>query len=238
MVADSFFPLSGPPAVAVSIHGIERIRHGNPFIGELVGGTGMSYLRSPFPSLLVPIEADMDCGAVTTLQDQQIHLPPDRVSAQHWVYGVVLRALSHVGCPSSAVLCRAARRSPPPLLSVSELRYLRKELLPILCKLLYGARCLWRLRCQEVFQPVSGFTFMSCYGHSPRVIHLGIASYLSSQGRADPSPAPGPSPSALSDGASFILVDAAEGIEEADLPFPPAAAELHAAVPFNGDSLV
>jgi hypothetical protein len=79
---------------------------------------------------------------------------------------------------------------------------------------------------------------MSCYRHSPRVIQLGIASYLSSQGKTDPSPAPGPSPSALSDGASFILVDAAEGIEEEDIPFPPAAAELHAAVPFNGDSLV
>jgi hypothetical protein len=60
----------------------------------------------------------------------------------------------------------------------------------------------------------------------------------SSQGEADPSPVPGPSPSALSDGASFILVNAAEGIEEEDLPFPPAAAEMHAAVPFNGDSLV
>jgi hypothetical protein len=92
MVADSFFPLSGPPAVAVIIHGIERIRHGNPFIGELVGGTGMSYLRSPFLSPLVSIEADMNSGEVTSLQDQQIHLPPDQVSAQHWVYGAVLRA--------------------------------------------------------------------------------------------------------------------------------------------------
>jgi hypothetical protein len=126
----------------------------------------------------------------------------------------------------------------PLLLSVSELRYLRKELLSILCKLLYGARCLWRLRCQEVFQPASGFTFMSCYRNSPRVIQLGISTYLSSQGGADPFPAPGSSPSALSDGASFILVDAAEGIEEDDLPFPPAAAEIHAAVLFNGDSLV
>jgi hypothetical protein len=47
-----------------------------------------------------------------------------------------------------------------------------------------------------------------------------------------------PRPSALLDEASFILVDAAEGIEEVDLPFPPAAAELLAAVPFNDDSLV
>jgi hypothetical protein len=92
MVADSSFPLSGPSAVAVIIHGIERIRHGKPFIGELVGGTDMSYLRSPFSSLLVGIEADMDCGAVTTLQNQQIHLLPDQVSAQHRVYGAVLRA--------------------------------------------------------------------------------------------------------------------------------------------------
>jgi hypothetical protein len=126
----------------------------------------------------------------------------------------------------------------PLLLSVSELRYLRKDLLSILCKLLYGARCLWRLRCQEVFQPASGFTFMSCYRHSPCVIQLGIASYLSSQGGADPSPAPWPIPLALSDGASFILVDAAEGIEEEDLTFPPAAAEIQAAVSFNSDSLV
>jgi hypothetical protein len=139
---------------------------------------------------------------------------------------------SLVGCSSSEVLSRAARRS------FSELRYLRKELLSILCKLLYGVRCLWRQRCQEVFQPASGFTFMSCYRHSPRVIQLGIASYLSSQGGADPSPAPWPSPSALSDGASFILVDAAEGIKEEDPPFPPAAAEIHADVSFNGDSLV
>jgi hypothetical protein len=104
--------------------------------------------------------------------------------------------------------------------------------------ILYGARCLWRLRCQEVFQPASGFTFMSCYRHSSRVIQLGIALYLSSQGGADLSPVPGPSPSALSNGASFILVDAAEGIEEEDLLFPPAAAEIHAAWAFNGDSLV
>jgi hypothetical protein len=92
MVADSSFPLSNPPAMAVIIHGTERIRHGKPFIGELVGGTGMSYLRSPFPSLLVPIKTDMDCGAVTTLQDQQIYLPPNQVSAQYRVYGAVLRA--------------------------------------------------------------------------------------------------------------------------------------------------
>jgi hypothetical protein len=92
MVADSSFPLSSPPAVAVIIHGLERIQHGNPLIGELVGGTGMSHLRLPFPSPLVPIEADMDCGAVTTLQKQQIYLPPDQVSAQHRVYGAVLRA--------------------------------------------------------------------------------------------------------------------------------------------------
>jgi hypothetical protein len=57
-------------------------------------------------------------------------------------------------------------------------------------------------------------------------------------GGADPSPSPWPKPSALSDRASFILEDAADGIEEEDLPFPPAAAEIQAAVSFNGDSLV
>jgi hypothetical protein len=61
MVVDSSFPSSGPPVVAVIIHGIEHI-HGNPFIGELVGDTGISHLRSPFQSPLVPVEADMDCG--------------------------------------------------------------------------------------------------------------------------------------------------------------------------------
>jgi hypothetical protein len=73
---------------------------------------------------------------------------------------------------------------------------------------------------------------------SPRMIQLGIALYLSSQGGADPYPSPWPRPSALLDGASFILEDAAEEIKEDDLPFFPAAAEIQAAVSFNGGSLV
>jgi hypothetical protein len=89
MVAESSFPCSGPPAVIV--HGIKPIRHKNPLIGELVGGTGMFHLKPPFRFSLEPIEAGMDCGAVTALQDQHIYLPPDQVSAQHRVYGVVLR---------------------------------------------------------------------------------------------------------------------------------------------------
>jgi hypothetical protein len=91
MVAESSFPCSGPPAVAVIVHGIKPIRHKNPLIGELVGGTGMFHLRPPFRFFLEPIEADMDCGAVTALQDQHIYLPPDQVSVQHRVYGVALR---------------------------------------------------------------------------------------------------------------------------------------------------
>jgi hypothetical protein len=70
------------------------------------------------------------------------------------------------------------------------------------------------------------------------MIQPSIASYLSSQGGVDPSPALRPRPSALSDGASFILEDEAEGIKEDKLPFFPAAAEIQAAVLFNGDSLV
>jgi hypothetical protein len=82
------------------------------------------------------------------------------------------------------------------------------------------------------------YVYVVCYRHSPRVIQLGISSYLSSQGEANPSPVPWPSPSALSDGASFILVDATEGIKEENLSFPPAVAEIHADVSFNDDSLV
>jgi hypothetical protein len=90
VACDKFDPGNSPPAAAIIIKGIERIKLLNPFLGELIGGIAVSYLRSSFPN---PITADMDCAAVINLQDQQSHLPPKRASDQKRLNGALLRAL-------------------------------------------------------------------------------------------------------------------------------------------------
>jgi hypothetical protein len=77
VACDKLDPGNSPPATAIIIEGIERIKLLNPFLGELIGGIAMSYIRSSFPN---PIIADMDCAAVINLQDQQSHVPPERAS--------------------------------------------------------------------------------------------------------------------------------------------------------------
>jgi hypothetical protein len=90
MVATSCFsPLCVPPAVAVIITGIGCIPHINPFLGELIGGLAMAYLRSFY---LHPIAGDIDCESVTRLQDQQKKLTPEQSQLQGRVYGLILRA--------------------------------------------------------------------------------------------------------------------------------------------------
>jgi hypothetical protein len=65
MVATSAFsPLSVPLAAAIIITGIGRIPNINPFLGELIGGLAMAYLRAFY---LHPIVADMDCESATRL---------------------------------------------------------------------------------------------------------------------------------------------------------------------------
>jgi hypothetical protein len=91
MVAcDKFDPGNSPPAAAIVIEGIERIKLLNPFLAELIEGIAMSYIRSSFPN---PISADMDCAAVINLQDQQSYLPPEWALDQKRLYGALLRAL-------------------------------------------------------------------------------------------------------------------------------------------------
>jgi hypothetical protein len=90
MVATSaFFPLYVSPAVAVIITGIGRIPNIIPFLGELIGGLAMAYLRAYY---LHPIAADMDCKSVTRLQDQQKHLIPEQSQSQGRVYSLILQA--------------------------------------------------------------------------------------------------------------------------------------------------
>jgi hypothetical protein len=90
MVATSaFFPLSVTPAAAIIITGIGRIIHINPFLGKLIGGLTMAYLRAFY---LHPIAADMDCESVTRLHDQQKHLSPEQSQSQGRVYGLLLQA--------------------------------------------------------------------------------------------------------------------------------------------------
>jgi hypothetical protein len=90
VACNKFDPENSPPAAAIVIEGIERIKLLNPFLGELIGGIAMSYLRLSFPN---PTTADMDCAAVINLQDQQSHSPPERASDQKRLYGALLRAL-------------------------------------------------------------------------------------------------------------------------------------------------
>jgi hypothetical protein len=90
VACEKFDPGNSPPAAAIIIEGIERIKLLNPFLGEMIGGIAMSYLRSSFPN---PITADMDCAAVINLQDQQSHVPPEQASDQKRMYGALLRAL-------------------------------------------------------------------------------------------------------------------------------------------------
>jgi hypothetical protein len=85
-----FDPGKSPPAAAIIIEGIERIKLLNPFLGEMIGGIAMSHLRSSFSN---QITADMDCAAVINLQDQQSHMPPEQASDQKRMYGALLRAL-------------------------------------------------------------------------------------------------------------------------------------------------
>jgi hypothetical protein len=40
-------------------------------------------------------------------------------------------------------------------MTIHELRYLRKVFIPVLAKLLHGARFFWLLRCSEAFSPAS-----------------------------------------------------------------------------------
>jgi hypothetical protein len=82
-------PLSIPPAAAVIITEIGRIPHINPFLGELIEGLAMAYLRSFY---LHPIAGDLDCELVTRLQDQQQKLTPEQLQSQGRVYGLILRA--------------------------------------------------------------------------------------------------------------------------------------------------
>ena len=92
MIADeSFDPEVTPPAVAVIIEGIERLPHLNAFIGELIGGIAMVYLRSHF---LTPILGDMDCKSVIDLQARK-DLSSSRRSddAPKRPYGLLLQAL-------------------------------------------------------------------------------------------------------------------------------------------------
>jgi hypothetical protein len=44
VACDKFDPGNSPPAAAIIIEGIERIKLLNPFLGELIGGIAMSYL--------------------------------------------------------------------------------------------------------------------------------------------------------------------------------------------------
>jgi hypothetical protein len=89
MVATSAFsPLSVPPATAVIITGIGCIPHINPFLGKLIGGLAMAYLRSFY---LHPITGDMDCKSVIRLQVQQKHFSPEQSQSQEQVYGLILR---------------------------------------------------------------------------------------------------------------------------------------------------
>jgi hypothetical protein len=64
MATSAFSPLSVCPAVAIIITGIGRIFNINMFLGELIGGLAMAYLRAFY---LHPIAADMDCESVTRL---------------------------------------------------------------------------------------------------------------------------------------------------------------------------
>jgi hypothetical protein len=90
MVATSAFsPLSVLPATAVIITAIGRIPHINPFLGKLIGGLAIAYLRSFY---LHPIAGDLDCESVTRLQDQQHKLTPEQSQSQGRVYGLILRA--------------------------------------------------------------------------------------------------------------------------------------------------
>jgi hypothetical protein len=90
MVATSAFsPLSVSPAAAVIITGLGHNPNINSFLGKLIGGLAMAYLRAYY---LHPIAADMDCESVTHLQDQQKHLTPEQSQPQESVYGLNLQA--------------------------------------------------------------------------------------------------------------------------------------------------
>jgi hypothetical protein len=113
-----FFPLSIPPVI---ITGICRIPHINPFLGELIWGLAMTYLRSFY---LHPIAGDMDCESVTRLQDQQQELTPEQSQSQGRVYGLILRAFlrgkgrmqygkSHPEKPRAATATRSGRPAIP-----------------------------------------------------------------------------------------------------------------------------
>jgi hypothetical protein len=64
-------------------------------------------------------------------------------------------------------------------MSNHELRYLRKVFLPVLAKLLHGARCLWLLRCSEAFSPASGYSSMTSTRLSPHSTQFSISSFMS-----------------------------------------------------------
>jgi hypothetical protein len=49
----------------------------------------------------------------------------------------------------------------------------------VLAKLLYGARCLWLLRCSEAFPPASGYSSMTSTRLSPHSSQLPISSFMS-----------------------------------------------------------
>jgi hypothetical protein len=122
MVATSAFsPLSIPPAATVIITKIGRIPHIDPFLGELIGGLAMAYLRSFY---LHPIARDMDCESVTRLQDQQQKLTPEQSQSQGRVYGLFLRGKgrtqppiqygeSHPEKPRAATATRPGRPAIP-----------------------------------------------------------------------------------------------------------------------------
>jgi hypothetical protein len=95
VATSAFSPLSVPPATAVIITGIGRILRINPFLGKLIGGLAMAYLRSFY---LHPIAGDMDCQLVTRLQDQQKKLSPEQSQSQGRVYGLILLAFLQGKC--------------------------------------------------------------------------------------------------------------------------------------------
>jgi hypothetical protein len=64
-------------------------------------------------------------------------------------------------------------------MSIYEPRYLRKVFIPVLAKLLHGARCLWLLRCSELFPPASGYSSMTSTRLSPHSTQLTISSFMS-----------------------------------------------------------
>jgi hypothetical protein len=74
------------PAAAVIITGAEHIPHINAFLGELIGGTAMSFLRLFF---FFPIVGDMDCSSVTILQDMQRDVMPEQVTTQKRDFAVL-----------------------------------------------------------------------------------------------------------------------------------------------------